>query len=181
MGQYFKPIILESDGESVKTWLYSHDYEETYKREDGSEFVMGHGLKLMEHSWMKNNFVRSFETLIANNPQRVVWSGDYSDKNTYELATDELKGVPTIVKEGEDFRFVINHSKECYVDKNEVPTDKDGWQIHPLPLLTCEGNGRGGGDYGGNHHLVGDWARDLISVSNEEPENFEKIEFDLVE
>jgi hypothetical protein len=60
--------------------------------------------------------------------------------------------------------------------------DKDGWQIHPLPLLTCEGNGRGGGDYGGNdQNLVGLWARNTISVSNDIPDGYEELLFTLHE
>ena len=38
MGQYYKPINLDD-----KQWLYSHDF--------------GDGLKLMEHSWIGNDFV----------------------------------------------------------------------------------------------------------------------------
>ena len=36
--------------------------------------------------------------------------------------------------------------------------------MHPLPLLTCEGNGNGGGDYHSEYgkEYVGTWARDLI-------------------
>ena len=42
--------------------------------------------------------------------------------------------------------------------------------LHPLSLLTAEGNGRGGGDYNGpNMDMVGTWARDVISMENEAP------------
>jgi hypothetical protein len=40
-------------------------------------------------------------------------------------------------------------------------------------LLTAEGNGRGGGDYkGSNEHLVGTWARHVISVEKEIPDDY---------
>jgi hypothetical protein len=69
-----------------------------------------------------------------------------------------------------------------YVDKERVFPDKDGWKIHPLPLLTCEGNGRGGGDYGGiDRYLVGLWARNRISVSNDIPDGYEELLFTLHE
>ena len=77
-------------------------------------------------------------------------------------------------------RYVINHDTKEYVDKNNVP-DKDGWKIHPLPLLTCEGNGRGGGDFRGESELVGLWSRNLISVSEKLPEGYTELEFNLVE
>lgn len=186
MGQYYSPTILGDNKKTVKAWVYSHDIKETFKREDGSKFTSGSGLKLMEHSWLKNSFVRAFETLIANNPKRVVWAGDYADEckgrktNVYSRCKDELKYTPNIPKKGEDYRFIINHTKKCFVDKKEVPNN-DGWQIHPLPLLTCEGNGRGGGDFRGSNDYVGVWARNVISVSNSVPDGFEKIKPDFTE
>jgi hypothetical protein len=49
-------------------------------------------------------------------------------------------------------------------------------KIHPLPLLTADGNGRGGGDYNGEGiDHVGTWARDRISLMKEIPEDFTEI------
>lgn len=50
MGQYYKPIIL-SDDNKVVAYMYSHDYD--------------NGLKLMEHSYIGNNFVETFASLLA--------------------------------------------------------------------------------------------------------------------
>jgi hypothetical protein len=45
-----------------------------------------------------------------------------------------------------------------------------------LPLLTAEGNGRGGGDYRGeNENLIGSWARDIISVEMEIPDGYDEL------
>lgn len=136
----------------------------------------------MEHSWMENPFVKSFESLIHNNPQRVVWAGDYADEckglktNVYDRCSDKLEVKPERELSVLDSRFVINHSKKLFVDKTKVPNN-DGWRIHPLPILTCDGNLRGGGDYRSNHgaEFVGTWARDLISVSSEVPIGFKEI------
>ena len=78
---------------------------------------------------------------------------------------------------------------EYFVDKNNVPEmsaewtkseDGTGMKIHPLPLLTCEGNNRGGGDYRGDEKgLIGAWARDVISIDNMVPTGFKEIVFDL--
>ena len=175
MGQYYNAVILDKNKKTVNKWLLSHDF--------------GSGLKLMEHSWVENEFVKSFERLILNKPEHVVWGGDYADKckglktNVYDrckdsnkVPKDEVYPVSVLAS-----RYVINHSKKEYVDKTKIIPDNDGWYIHPLPLLTCEGNGRGGGDFRGDSDLIGSWARDLISIGREVPEGYKEIIFDLIE
>jgi hypothetical protein len=65
MGQYYYPVVLGKNKRTVKQWMLSHDFNS--------------GLKLMEHSWIENDFVKRFETLIHDNPQPVVWAGDYAE------------------------------------------------------------------------------------------------------
>ena len=174
MGQYYNAVILKKNKKTVDKWLYSHEF--------------GSGLKLMEHSWMENPFVKSFEHLILNNPQRVVWAGDYADPcNGLKTNVNDRCNEGNKVSKEDVYeigvlrsRYVINHSKKVFVDKTKVP-DNDGWFIHPLPLLTCEGNGRGGGDFRGESELIGSWARDVISVSKDIPEGYKELVFDLVE
>ncbi len=81
------------------------------------------------------------------------------------------------------FKFILNHTTKEYV---EIPVlnNPDDWAIHPLPLLTCEGNGRGGGDFGGDDYdgLIGLWSRhSLESVIDKSliPENYEELNFNL--
>ena len=91
MGQYYKPAILGKNKKTVLQWIYSHSF--------------GSGLKLMEHSWAKNPFVRAVESLIFQNPQRIVWGGDYAEAdaigsvsgektNTYTRCDDSLEVKP---------------------------------------------------------------------------------------
>lgn len=168
MGQYFKAAILGDNKKSVKAWVSSWDYDS--------------GSKLMEHSWMENGFVKRFELLIHDKPQRVVWAGDYADNckglktNVYDRCTDKNQVKPEYALSLLDSMYVINHTKKQFVVKTKVPS-VDGWRVHPLPLLTCEGNGRGGGDYRGEESIVGSWARDVISVSANCPEGYEELEF----
>lgn len=177
MGQYYKPAILSSNKRKVEKWIYARNYDNF--------------LKLMEHSYLHNNFVRIFETFILNNPQRVVWAGDYAKpnksngirKNIFNRCTDENEfkesPKPLTIRQS---RYIINHSKLQFVDKTKLPK-KDGLKLHPLPLLTCEGNGQGGGDYFGpdENNLVGSWARDIISVSSQSPtKDYVELNFDLV-
>jgi hypothetical protein len=139
----------------------------------------------MEHSWLGNNFVGAVENLLIPGGEwymkPIVWAGDYADKeygmdkNLHSLVNDYPdKSFHVItnqeIKSTEEYRYIINHTKKQYVDKTKN-------NYHPLPLLTCEGNGRGGGDYHGfNEDQIGIWARDVISSEKEKPENYEKLE-----
>ena len=179
MGQYYKPIILNNSG-NVGIYAHPHKYD--------------NGMKLMEHSYIGNSLVGAIEYMIEDDPANVVWAGDYADAevnskyNLYDLTNDngviemtpkyyqkeKKKGYEYImqmfIKTSNRTRYIINHSQRKYVDKTKLPIDNYGWSIHPLPLLTAEGNQRGGGDYyGNNENLVGSWARDFISVSTKKP------------
>jgi hypothetical protein len=175
MGQYYKAILLDKNKEKIVANISSYDYDS--------------GSKLMEHSWMKNDFVKSVESLIYKNAMPVVWAGDYADAedgseegpNLYRLSEEKTKLQPTTSLPRKKSRYIINHITNEYVDKDNVPKDDDGWQVHPLPLLTCEGNGRGGGDYRGDSEIVGSWARDSISVSEDLPEGYTELEFNIKE
>lgn len=175
MGQYYYPIILSADGKIV-VWMCAHNYQ--------------NGLKLMEHSFLTNQFVSTFEFGLSpeggHHKSRVVWAGDYADnepdqeKNLYQQCTEYTMILPHI-KDTEMYRFIVNHTKKLFVDKSKVPKNQYGYRLHPLPLLTCEGNGRGGGDYRNNVPLIGSWARHVISVEVEAPADYEEIVFDLIE
>jgi len=211
MGQYYKPIILKEDKRTPIGFADSHDF--------------GSGLKLMEHSWMKNGFVGFIESLLTKgapfHKTPLVWAGDYADQEPTEtipqtvidaLVADgytlediqnhgvdlySIAGVsaPKLVPNTRNLeevkalpiaktKYIVNHDKKQFVDKTKVPKDTDGWRIHPLPLLTCEGNGRGGGDFRGESELVGSWARDVISVESKKadiPKDYTELIFDLVE
>ena len=167
MGQYYTPIILAEKGttvaEFIRLLLSAHCYD--------------NGMKLMEHSYLKNTFVSALEYLISPDgmfyKSRVVWAGDYADKepnsdtNLYGMANhDEGKFLCPPSHDTSCYRYIVNHTKKQYVDKHQLEHN-----IHPLPLLTAEGNGRGGGDYTGtNSHLCGTWARDLLSVERDLPD-----------
>ncbi len=178
MGQYYYPVSMEK-----REHVYSHSY--------------GNGLKLMEHSWIGNNFVNAVSTLIAKGGawfgDRIVWAGDYADKekgrklNLHSLCDKEVK--PNQPKK--DFRYFLNLDTMEFVDTKKIPldsvyTDDKGknweYRIHPLPLLTCEGNGRGGGDYHLESPLVGKWARNRIIAQNTKPsQKFAELLFTLTE
>ena len=60
MGQYYKPVLLEDYSDTPFLSFYSHDY--------------GNGSKLMEHSWVGNDFVAVVESRLANSPKREKYS-----------------------------------------------------------------------------------------------------------
>jgi len=177
MGQYYHGTILKENKKSVKSFVESWDYS--------------NGSKLMEHSYIGNNYVAAFEGQLINTPQRVVWAGDYADNckqrksNIWDRCKESLKVNPNSTIVSHDIhQFIVNHSKKEYVNKLSVPNIEgyDDIQIHPLPLLTCEGNGRGGGDFRGDEKgLVGVWARDIISIETKKPKGFKELIFDLKE
>jgi len=154
MGQYYHPLILDSTGK-ILMWM--------------NPLAYNYGSKLMEHSYIKGTFVSTFEfALSPESPHyksRVVWAGDYADiepgkdTNLYEQC-NEYNMVTPLPKETTKYRYIVNHTKKQFVDKLQNPKQV----LHPLPLLTVMGNGRGRGDYEGNSPLVGSWARDVISV-----------------
>jgi len=172
MGQYYFPIYLGADGK-IRAWMYPIDYDS--------------GMKLTEHCYKKNSFVNTFEWGLAVGAPfykaRVVWAGDYADpepsaegETLLSMCGDYTYINPDV--RGPGPRYILNHTKKLFVDKEKVPTSKSGYIYHPLPILTAEGNGRGGGDVKPSP-LVGSWARDEISVGDS-TEDFEELLFDMV-
>ena len=189
MGQYYKPVSIEK-----KEHVLSHDFN--------------NGLKLMEHSYIGNNFVAAVESLLVEGGRwhgdHIVWAGDYADNepgtettktpegnNLYYICDITIKPEITRMKK---LNYLVNLDTNEFVDFRKVPvssegdwTDKKGkihhytMKIHPLPLLTCEGNGRGGGDYHKQNPLVGKWARNRVVILSTKPKNGKEIVFDLVE
>ena len=174
MGQYYKPYIKNDDGEF------------TFRAQD-----YGCGSKLMEHSWLGNEYVNAALTMIEETPSIVAWVGDYAideciEQSIYdkvwsidvnkclpELADIDVKlffmFYDEIIGEG----YLINHTKGEYIslkDYQEIAS-YDGWCVNPLPRLTAIGNGQGRGDYSGgfpNSHMVGCWALNKIEFNLKE-------------
>ena len=161
MGQYYFPVFLAEDGKYIRAWL--------------DPLAHNNGMKLTEHSYTKNNFMLAVESNLGpEGPfymSRVVWAGDYaepepgSDNNLFTMCMDQKNKGIVAGYDTKEYNVIINHSKKLFIDKDTL--GKPGLLIHPLSLLTAEGNGKGGGDYTGpNKELCGTWARDIISVNH---------------
>ena len=167
MGQYFRPVIIDKkNSNKVVASLYAHSYN--------------NGLKLMEHSYVGNKFVNTFATLINDENGKykgypMAWAGDYSDevvgdKNYYYIALEQ--GTDENVKDlkANEYRYFINKTKKEFVDIEDCPKVED-MIVHPLPILTCLGNGRSH-DYvpkEEDKEYIGSWATDVIVASNKCP------------
>ena len=189
MGQYYNVVTMDEAG-VIKA----------YDRHVDGEYTPA---KLMEHSWWFNEFVSTITKMLYHNPMRIAWVGDYSEDEDYleqkelelfnlelfekffdaawgEENDDKLLGVKKDML-SLDGKFLVNHTYKTYVDCDEYlrlsrPSDVEDWIIHPLPLLTCIGNGLGGGDYYGvdEEGDVGFWAMCEVSVEDEAPAGYEK-------
>lgn len=103
-----------------------------------------------------------------------MYRGDGGADFIPEMSTDDLSDIPYGARTHSIGGIVCNMDTKEYV---RVPPDVDEWpwSIHPLPLLTCIGNGCGGGDYhcGDCMDAVGRWAGDHVTwVSDEDSETF---------
>ena len=174
MGQYYKVIILADNMNIIRIWTNPNAYNS--------------GNKLMEHSYLNNNFMNAIEYLISINGMfymsRIIWAGDYAepnnedgeDMNLYNLAEQQYRkyivpymneqSIEQFINNMDRYRYIINHTKKLYVDKEKCKKNDNGFIIHPLSLLVTDNcNGMGGGDYSGiDEHLCGTWTRDIISV-----------------
>lgn len=185
MGQYYRAVVKNKTVGKVCWYTY--------------------GLKLMEHSWWNNTHMQFISLLIYKTPSQVCWVGDYASepddwenekqkRQWYEFAwgdRDRQKTKPNKTSENAEGislngKYLVNHSQKIYLDCDEYYKKcvRDIWCIHPLSLLTAKGNGRGCGDYHecySCYDIVGSWALDLISVEDEIPKGFKKVEYTFVE
>jgi hypothetical protein len=98
MGQYYIAIILGEKG--TKEFI----------RFAISSFAYACGSKLAEHSYIGNPFVEAVEYLISPNgifyKSRLVWAGDYADKEPDSNETLYTRGSSDI--NTEKMEFIIN-------------------------------------------------------------------------
>lgn len=143
------------------------------RHEDGTTFNLraSGSLKLMEHSYWENSLCNTVAKELSQSPARLWWVGDYAYecdayKDCYG-SEDETVVVddPGLCLDG---KYIVNLTKRQFLNCSKfaaTSSPDDEWWLHPLPLLTAQGNGRGGGDYRGiNADKVGIWAGDLLTI-----------------
>ena len=170
MGQYYTAIIKNLD--------------DKYK----AFYSMG-VLKLTEHSYFDNALTNEICRRLVYKTHRLAWVGDYAEISDLTEYMDEeflikekkLKGTNVQYKPFNWRKYIIvNLSKKEKITLNEYyERINDEWCLHPLPILTCIGNGKGGGDYFSSvgQEYIGYWAQDeIMLVRCEESSNYKDYE-----
>jgi hypothetical protein len=197
MGQYYKPINLDK-----KQYVYSHDFDNGLKLMEhswiGNKFVnIVEALIAEGGAWHGDRIVWAGDYADPEKGAKVQkFKDSYSGEmktykpNLFDLIDEDVKPEMKIKPcGGKNYRYVINTDTKEFVDTKKIPlsdvyTDDKGkewpFTINPLPILTCEGNGRGG-DLHKEDPLVGTWARQRVTVSDLKPKGYKEIAFDLYE
>lgn len=182
MGQYYMPTIMRlTNGRFERYQPYEYEHN---------------GMKLMEHSYIGNSLMNAVMSQLYHHRGRLMWVGDYAEIDDIpgkgalikrfisEAWEDEDEKNVVVLPELEykkskkEWHYIINHTTQEYIDleyyvaavEKDFEGDDPMFIIHPLSLLTAVGNGKGGGDYHGTEEdLVGEWAGDVIEVSDKDP------------
>jgi hypothetical protein len=186
MGQYYKVIILADNKNIIRMWTTPSAYNNGNKLMEHS-YINNSFMNAMEYLISPGGIFYM---------SRIIWAGDYANPyieeniqvsknddnniNLYHMAEEQYgkyivpymnnkcieQFIEQFIENMDRYRYIVNHTKKLYVDKEKCKKDYNGFIIHPLSLLVTDNcNGMGGGDYNGtNEHLCGTWTRDIISV-----------------
>lgn len=83
MGQYYRPVVTQKD---ITTIFYNRTAlltEEDKVQQARNPYYNYHGLKITEHSWWENSFVKGVIGRLYNKKGRLAWIGDYSDDEVF--------------------------------------------------------------------------------------------------
>ena len=201
MGQYFRGIIFNEDNTIKKTYcIYSYKTKskliEHYKVSNYyiDEYIhqLGNDYFGCKFAWVGDYADNSYyeestkylDKICANNAEKEGYipqtpnkfSNFYIHKELHFLKNYQEFTEKTPIENLSKYRYLINLDKKQYID---LSLFNEG-DIHPLPILCSDGNGKSDSDYDGtNMKYVGKWAYNHIGASNEIPENYNefKIKF----
>ena len=208
MGQYYSPQIFKSNKpmseENLLASFYCHEYGQGLKITEHSFF--GNPIVNAVIACVCS-FGKARVAWVGDYSDDITRKG--KTYNLYSRNNDRLNIHPyQAPKMPEGLVYMINHTKKECVNLENYPKTftaphfyiktknlsgrtfecieqkiENGDMLHPLPLLTCMGNGRGSGDYYDKYwgiesaDQVGRWAGDVISFSDKEPnDNYTEIE-----
>ena len=115
MGQYYTPVLTQG-----KTTICFNNRTALMTEQDKieqakSSYYNYHGLKIMEHSWLRNDLVNGVAKRLLNKKGRVVWVGDYSDEGIFK-STDGTETPLTL--------------EELYNASRKSGEDENGYNIY---------------------------------------------------
>ena len=204
MGQYYKAVVIQENGDEYV--LDPTRYGDGRKLMEHSwvgnvfvnlvlSFITGNASMIAwvgDYSNEQNgdkgyNFGDGFISSVDdfNKIYDDVWGANYETKHIKKLLPRGIKQAQFTCVETD--YFLVNLTKKIYVDLNKYcfeSIDRDGqWCINPLPILTCVGNGLGGGDYYGERgrEEIGSWAFDRIYFSDLRPSLFTEVNLSFKE
>ena len=138
---------------------------------------------MMAHAWIGTKYMYAVENYMRDNTGKgltLAWAGDYGapepDINLYHKCDElpELKIDDYSTAFTDNYKYIVNHDKKVFVNKMKTQGRDEGcnagYMIHPLPLLTYESAGGGGGDYCGHNECdLGLWARCCLTIEADCP------------
>lgn len=202
MGQYYKPTLIDDNG-TIST-LHARDYSNSLKLMGhsyvGNDFVDVVLTQLWKYpqrlAWIGDYsdsiYGDPYETKLPRSEFMKYYNAAWRDDEGFYQIHPAYQPIITLRHKK---RYLVNHTQRIYIQigeyiaanryQEEVFTLRGGRDsvcahvmcIHPLPLLTACGNGRGGGDYHegySGYDQVGTWAFDRIEVTDKRPTDYEK-------
>ena len=199
MGQYYRVVSLENKEAMMPSHymvglkLMEHAY---YYNEFVCEII-----ELLMSEWKGNRVVWSgdySDTAIYEWDSEIFknispYSFDYSEFDTdhneggtiFELTEYGAEGVLEMMETISKTHVFVNYDKKIYCRFDCCKENEYGFRISPIPLLLCNSNGRGGGDYRSesDYDLVGSWAYHHVGVEKikELSEDFEEVGYKFYE
>lgn len=195
MGQYYLPTFL-GKRYGIKGWLSPFEYDNGMKLMEHSymgNILVDAAIQLIMCNPMRVAWIGDYsdEPYGGDEPYQklngLLFNKIYGSVYGKPAKAPKVKPKPV---EGFDTPksyagwYLLNHTRKSYVDLGRFAREnswreewigRDGLKhngmfcIHPLPLLTACGNGRGGGDYYSqypDYDKVGLWAFDLIELND---------------
>ena len=179
MGAYYMATLAGVKKKSKPIGLNPWDYD--------------NGAKLMEHSYIGNNYVNLIMNELLDDSKSVVWL--CNNHTADEITTRERENIKVVKRKSKKLSldindnkyFIVNLTKGEFIDMKQLKklyrTQKEknnGWDIHPLPILTNSERGSAEEvDYSIEGKRRGVWAEDVIYTTKTKPsDNFLDITAD---
>lgn len=188
MGQYYKVFLKGSEGiicpENIDGGLKltEHSWVGNFFVTSVVKYLLKHRSTVVWCGDYADDVAETFNVKRAGVSFQKVYQSCYGEAAQMTPRLDKEYKVQSEAhaqRVTDSYGYMVNYTTKEYVDMKKYiveNTTKDGWCIHPLPLLTAIGNGRGGGDYRGvNMDLVGLWCGCKIGFNKTKPQSGKDI------
>jgi len=143
-------------------------YQGTVNHTRYETWSIGQGAKLMEHSYIGNNYVGLVMDELEKKPAPVRWVCDYSEnEDGFDWEKTTEASFSKDAKAFDPIYFIYNHTKNVYIDMAELISlfSDRSMMMHPIPILcNSETESMGGGDLHQEESRRGTWYGDTLEV-----------------